>query len=49
MAEDTQWNDVLREKGILAPRKEKEITEGEIIDMIESAAEKQMKTGKKLF
>ncbi|KOB72514.1 Viral IAP-associated factor, partial [Operophtera brumata] len=32
--EDTEWNDVLRAKGILPP-KEKEVSEDEIINMIE--------------
>jgi len=41
--EDTQWNDVLREKGILPPKpKEKEFTEDEIVNMVESAVQKQM-------
>jgi hypothetical protein len=33
---DTEWNDILRAKGILPPKpKELEITEEEMIDMIE--------------
>lgn len=36
-AEDTQWNDVLRQKGILPPKpKEAEITEEQIENMVES-------------
>lgn len=33
---DTEWNDILRAKGILPPKpKELELTEKEMIDMIE--------------
>lgn len=39
--EDTEWNDVLRAKGILPPKKEKEITEEDIIGMIESTIEEK--------
>lgn len=38
--EDTEWNDVLREKGILPP-KEKEISEDEIVNMIEETIQKK--------
>jgi hypothetical protein len=39
--EDTEWNDVLRSKGILPPKKEVEITEDQIVDILEqSVAEK---------
>ncbi|KAF9972608.1 hypothetical protein BGZ73_004233 [Actinomortierella ambigua] len=34
--EDTEWNDVLRAKGII-PQKEPQITEADIIDMIDEA------------
>ncbi|EFX90162.1 hypothetical protein DAPPUDRAFT_126671 [Daphnia pulex] len=35
--EDTQWNDVLRQKGIIPPKpKEAEVTEEQIEDMVES-------------
>lgn len=33
---DTEWNDVLRAKGILPPKEEKEITEDDIVNLIES-------------
>ena len=39
--EDTEWNDVLRQKGILPP-KEPSITEDQIAQMLEEAAEKHM-------
>ena len=38
--EDTEWNDILRSRGILPP-KEKGITEAEITQMIDSAVEKK--------
>lgn len=38
--EDTEWNDVLRAKGILPP-KEKEISEDEIVNMIEETIQKK--------
>lgn len=47
--EDTQWNDILRSKGILPPKKEKEITEDDIVNMLETTIEeKQSKSGQKL-
>lgn len=39
--EDTEWNDVLRAKGIL-PQKEKEITEEDIVQMVESTVSKKV-------
>lgn len=46
--EDTEWNDVLRAKGIL-PQKEKEISEDEIVNMIEqSIQQKQAQKEKQL-
>ncbi|XP_055857128.1 viral IAP-associated factor homolog [Episyrphus balteatus] len=40
--EDTEWNDVLRAKGILAPKqKEAEITEDQIVSLLENAIEKR--------
>ncbi|XP_053667868.1 viral IAP-associated factor homolog [Anopheles marshallii] len=40
--EDTEWNDILRTKGIIPQKpKEKEITEDEIIGMIESTIAKK--------
>jgi len=45
--EDTEWNDVLREKGILpAKPKEKEFTEDEIVRMVEDAAQKKQGNAK---
>ncbi|XP_069684658.1 viral IAP-associated factor homolog [Periplaneta americana] len=46
--EDTEWNDILRSKGILPP-KEKEVTEEEIVNMVEATIEeKQSKSGQQL-
>ncbi|KAJ9574657.1 hypothetical protein L9F63_008189 [Diploptera punctata] len=46
--EDTEWNDILRSKGIL-PQKEKEVTEEDIVNMLEQTIEdKQSKSGKQL-
>jgi len=46
--EDTQWNDILRSKGILPP-KEKEISENDVINIVESTIqEQQSKHGKNL-
>ncbi|XP_015109287.1 viral IAP-associated factor homolog [Diachasma alloeum] len=43
--EDTEWNDILRSKGIIPEKpKEKEITEDQIVDLLESTIDK--KTGK---
>ena len=39
--EDTEWNDVLRARGILPP-KPKEVSEDDIAQMVEAAAEKKM-------
>ncbi|KAJ6647247.1 Viral IAP-associated factor like [Pseudolycoriella hygida] len=44
--EDTEWNDVLRKKGII-PEKEKGVTEGDIIEMIEKTIEDRQKTKEK--
>lgn len=41
--EDTQWNDILRARGII-PQKEKEISEDQIIDILENTINE--KTGK---
>ncbi|KAF8928147.1 Phosducin-like protein 3 [Dissophora ornata] len=38
--EDTEWNDILRAKGII-PQKEGQITEADIIDMIDDAIAKR--------
>lgn len=46
--EDTEWNDVLRAKGII-PQKEKEISEDEIVNMIEQTIQqKQAEKDKQL-
>ncbi|XP_028171852.1 viral IAP-associated factor homolog [Ostrinia furnacalis] len=46
--EDTEWNDVLRAKGILPP-KEKEVSEEEIVNMIEQTIlQKQAEKDKQL-
>ena len=42
--EDTEWNDVLRAKGII-PQKEKDITEDDIVGMLEDTI--KAKTGEK--
>jgi hypothetical protein len=42
--EDTEWNDILRQKGIL---KEPEITENTIVEMVEEAIHEQQ-YGKKI-
>ena len=39
--EDTEWNDILRAKGILPP-KPKGVPEDEITQMVEAAAEKKL-------
>jgi len=38
---DTEWNDVLRAKGILPPKEKVEITEQDIINMVETAIEQK--------
>lgn len=42
--EDTQWNDVLRQKGILPPKEEKEktFTEDEIVNIVESTVKDKL-------
>ncbi|XP_037032763.1 viral IAP-associated factor homolog [Bradysia coprophila] len=44
--EDTEWNDVLRQKGII-PEKEKGITEDDIIKMMEQTIEDKQKSREK--
>lgn len=39
--EDTQWNDILRSKGIIPP-KEKEITEEDIISLVDSTVQEKV-------
>jgi hypothetical protein len=38
---DTEWNDILRKKGII-PEKEKEITEEQIIDIVERTVQEKL-------
>lgn len=45
--EDTEWNDALRKHGIL-PQKEKEITEAEIINLVEQTVQEKIVDGKKI-
>lgn len=45
--EDTQWNDVLRQKGIIPPKsKEAEVTEEQIEDMVENVVKTYTSNGK---
>jgi hypothetical protein len=45
--EDTQWNDVLRQKGIIPPKsKEAEVTEEQIEEMVESVVKTYTSNGK---
>ncbi|KAG5674410.1 hypothetical protein PVAND_004384 [Polypedilum vanderplanki] len=47
--EDTEWNDVLRQKGILPPKqKEKEISEDDIINMLEQTIEQKQNNERNL-
>lgn len=40
--EDSEWNDVLRQKGILPPKpKEAEITENDIVNMLEATIQQK--------
>jgi uncharacterized UBP type Zn finger protein len=43
--EDTEWNDILRSKGIL-PQKEKEVTEEDVVNMLEATVEEKLSKGK---
>ena len=38
---DTEWNDVLRAKGILPPKQEKEISEDDIVNLLEETIQKK--------
>jgi len=42
--EDTEWNDVLRAKGILPPKEKKDITEDDIVNMLEETIQKKSGT-----
>uniref|UniRef100_A0A6B2E697 Putative conserved phosducin-like protein n=1 Tax=Phlebotomus kandelakii TaxID=1109342 RepID=A0A6B2E697_9DIPT len=47
--DDTEWNDILRSKGILPPRQEAEISEDAIVSMLEQTIEDKVgQSGKKL-
>lgn len=43
--EDTEWNDILRSKGIIPP-KEKEITEDEIVNLVEQTIQDKKNKGR---
>jgi hypothetical protein len=45
--EDTEWNDILRSKGIL-PQKEKEVTEADIVNMLEATVEEKLSKSKEI-
>lgn len=45
--EDTEWNDALRKHGIL-PQREKEVTEEEIINLVEQTVQDKIVDGKKM-
>lgn len=46
--EDTQWNDVLRSKGIIPPKqKEAELTEDQLVSMLEETIEEKQTNEKK--
>ena len=38
---DTEWNDILRQKGILAPKQETEVTEDDILSMVEQTIDRK--------
>ena len=40
--EDTEWNDILRKKGILPP-KEPDVTEQQIVQLVDEAIERQLR------
>jgi hypothetical protein len=47
--EDTEWNDILRAKGIIPEKpKEKEITEDDIVSMLEQTV-KEKSSGQSFF
>lgn len=45
---DTEWNDILRAKGILPPKQETEVTEDEIVSMLEQTIEQKQKSSRSL-
>ncbi len=38
---DTEWNDVLRAKGIIPPKEKQEITEDDIVGMLEQTIDQK--------
>jgi hypothetical protein len=46
--EDTEWNDILRSKGIL-PQKETEVTEADIVNMLEATIEEKQSKSEKII
>ena len=44
--EDTEWNDILRSKGILPP-KEKEVTEDQLISLVEDTIKEKQRDNEK--
>lgn len=45
--EDTEWNDILRRKGIIPEKeKEKEVTEDQIVNLLESTIDEKTGRGK---
>ena len=46
--EDTEWNDILRKKGIL-PQKEPEVTEEMITEMMEQTIQEKQSAGMPLY
>jgi hypothetical protein len=45
--EDTEWNDILRSKGIL-PQKEKAVTEADVVNILEATVEEKLSKGKEI-
>lgn len=45
--EDTEWNDVLRHHGVLPPKKEAEITEEQLGEMVDQTIREKQSGGKK--
>ncbi|XP_025406518.1 viral IAP-associated factor homolog [Sipha flava] len=45
--EDTEWNDILRAKGIIPKKKEKEITEEDVINLVEQTVREKQNGEKK--
>lgn len=43
--EDTQWNDILRAKGIIPQKEEAEVTEDQIVDIVEQSVQQKANGG----